>query len=278
MDYEEIAKNIRQKIFRMSFNAGSGHIAPSFSCVEILVALYFKILNINENNLNDENRDRFILSKGHASAALYSILAKKGIIDEKLLDTFCQKNSILGAHPESHLIPGVDVSTGSLGHGLSFGSGIALAGKIDNKDYRTFVLLSDGECQEGSIWEAAAFAAQHKLDHLVAIVDYNKLQSLGRINDILSLEPFCDRWKSFGWSVQEVDGHDISQIIDNLDSLPFTKNKPNILVAHTVKGKGVSFMENVPLWHYRIPSTKEEMEIACNELDIDFTEFEGAFK
>ena len=255
----------------MSCRAGSGHIAPSFSCADILVALYFQILNIDKNHLDDINRDRFILSKGHASAALYSILAEKGIIEKQLLDTFCQKGSVLGAHPESHLIPGVDVSTGSLGHGLSFGSGIALAGKIDHKDYRTFVLLSDGECQEGSIWEAAAFAAQHKLDNLVVIVDYNKLQSLGRTNDILSLEPFCDRWKSFGWEVHEVDGHDISQIVDNLQSIPFIKNKPNILVAHTVKGKGVSFMENVPLWHYRIPSTKEEMKIACEELDIDYT-------
>ena len=278
MEFEDIAKKIRQKIFLTSYRAGSGHIAPSFSCVEILVALYFKILNIDKNNLDDEDRDRFILSKGHASAALYSILAEKGIIDEKLLDTFCQKDGILGAHPESHLISGVEVSTGSLGHGLGFGSGIALAGKIDNKDYRTFVLLSDGECQEGSIWEAAAFAAQHKLDKLVAIVDCNKLQSLGRTNDILSLEPFCDRWRTFGWGVHEVDGHDTSQIVDNLQSIPFIKNKPNILVAHTVKGKGVSFMENIPLWHYRIPSIKNEMEIACKELDIDFTEFEGAFK
>ncbi len=262
----------------MSYRAGSGHIAPSFSCVEILVALYFKVLNIDKNNLNDTNRDRFILSKGHASSALYSILAEKGIIEEKLLDTFCQKDGILGAHPESHLIPGVEVSTGSLGHGLSFGSGMALAGKIDNKNYRVFVLLSDGDCQEGSVWEAAAFASQHKLNTLVAIVDYNKLQSLGRTDEILSLEPFCDRWKSFGWGVKEVDGHDISRIVDNLASLPFTKNKPSVLIAHTVKGKGISFMENVPLWHYRIPKTNEEIEIALRELEIDKNEFEEALK
>lgn len=278
MELEEVAKKIRKKIFLMSYRAGSGHIAPSLSCVEILVALYFKILNINRNNLNDQNRDRFILSKGHASSALYSILAEKGIIDEKLLDTFCQKDGILGAHPEAHFIPGVEVSTGSLGHGLSFGSGMALAGKIDNENYRVFVLLSDGECQEGSVWEAAAFASQHKLNNLVAIVDYNKLQSLGRTDEILSLEPFCDRWKSFGWGVKEVDGHDISQIVDNLDSLPYTKNKPSVLIAHTVKGKGISFMENVPLWHYRIPKTIEEIEIVCKELGIDKKEFEEALK
>lgn len=276
MELEEVAKNIRKKIFLMSYRAGSGHIAPSFSCVEILVALYFKVLNIDKNNLNDTNRDRFILSKGHASSALYSILSEKGIIEEKLLDTFCQKDGILGAHPEAHLIPGVEVSTGSLGHGLSFGDGIALAGKIDNKNYRVFVLLSDGECQEGSVWEAAAFASQHKLDNLVAIVDYNKLQSLGRTDEIISLEPFCDRWKSFGWSVKEVDGHDISQIVDNMGLLPYTKNKPNVLIAHTVKGKGISYMENVPLWHYRIPKTNEEIEIALKELEIDRNEFEEA--
>lgn len=278
MKLEEVAKNIRKKIFLMSYRAGSGHIAPSFSCVEILVALYFKVLNIDKHNLNDENRDRFILSKGHASSALYSILSEKGIIVEKLLDTFCQKDGILGAHPEAHYIPGVEVSTGSLGHGLSFGSGMALAGKIDEKNYRVFVLLSDGECQEGSVWEAAAFASQHKLNNLVAIVDYNKLQSLGRTDEILSLEPFCDRWKSFGWGVKEVDGHDISRIVDNLESIPFTKNKPSILIAHTVKGKGISFMENVPLWHYRIPKTNEEIEIALRELDIDKNEFEEALK
>ena len=278
MELEEIAKNIRKKIFLMSCRAGGGQIAPSFSCVEILVALYFKILNIDKNDLHNENRDRFILSKGHASSALYSILAKRGIIEEKLLDTFCQRGGILGAHPESHSIPGVEVSTGSLGHGLSFGAGMALAGKINNKDYRVFVLQSDGECQEGSVWEAAAFAAHHKLNNLVVIVDYNKLQSLGRTNDILSLEPFCDRWKSFGWSVKEVDGHDISRIIENLESLPYTNNKPNVLIAHTVKGKGISFMENIPLWHYRIPNSKEEIEIALKELGIDRKEFEEGRK
>ncbi len=278
MELELIAKDIRKKIFLMSYHAGSGHIAPSFSCVDILVSLYFKILNFNKNNLNDPNRDRFILSKGHASAALYTILAKKGIIEENLLDTFCQKDGILGAHPEAHLIPGVELSTGSLGHGLSFGSGMALAGKIDNKKYRVFVLLSDGECQEGSVWEAVAFASHHKLDNLVAIIDYNKLQSLGKTNDILSLEPICDRWRSFGWGIKEVDGHDTSQIIDNLESLPYVKNKPNVLIAHTVKGKGISFMENVPLWHYRIPNTREEFEIVCKELEIDKTEFKGVFK
>jgi len=278
MELEEIAKNIRKKIFLMSYRAGSGHIAPSFSCVEILVALYFKILNIDKNNLNDENRDRFILSKGHASSALYSILAKKDIIEEKLLDTFCQKDGILGAHPEAHSIPGIEVSTGSLGHGLSFGSGIALAGKIDNKNYKVFVLLSDGECQEGSVWEAAAFASHHKLDNLVAVVDYNMLQSLGRTNEILSLEPFNDRWKAFGWGVKEVDGHNISKIIENLASLPYTNNKPSVLIAHTVKGKGISFMENVPLWHYRIPNNREEIEIALKELGLDRKEFEEALK
>lgn len=278
MQLEKIARKIRKKIFLMSCKAGSGHIAPSFSCVEILVALYFKVLRLDTNNLKDENRDRFILSKGHASSALYSILGEKGIIEDASLDTFCQAGSALGAHPESHLIPGVELSTGSLGHGLSFAAGIALAGKIDGKDYRVFTLLSDGECQEGSIWEAAMFASQHKLNNLVAIVDYNKLQSLGKVDEILSLEPMEDKWQAFGWEVKNVDGHDASAIVDVLESISISENKPTIVIAHTTKGKGVSFMENVPLWHYRVPSTGEEMATALKELGIDEKEAEGLLK
>lgn len=276
-ELENIAKEIRKKIFIMCFHAGGGHIAPSLSTIELLVALYFKILKIDKNNLKDSNRDRFILSKGHASAALYAILAEKDIIDGNILNTFCQKGSILGGHPEMHLIPGVEASTGSLGHGLSFGAGIAFAGKLDKKDYRVFVLLSDGECQGGSVWEAAMFASHHKLDNLIAIIDHNKLQSLGRVDDIVSLKPFVDKWKAFGWEVRETSGHNISEIVDALDGVPFSKNKPGVLIAHTIKGKGISFMENVPIWHYRLPNA-DEMKIACAELDIDTNELEKVFK
>lgn len=274
----DITKEIRRKILLMCLHAGGGHIAPSLSCVEILVALYFKILRLDKNNYRDDNRDRLILSKGHACAVLYAILAEKGIIDENILNTFCQKDSILGGHPEAHLIPGVEVSTGSLGHGLSFGVGVAFAGKLDKKDYKVFTLLSDGECQEGSVWEAALFAAHHRLDNLIAIIDHNKLQSLDRIDNILSLKPFGDKWESFGWEVREVDGHSISRICDVLASVPFAKGKPSALIAHTTKGKGISFMENAPIWHYRLPSTTEEWEIVCQELDIDKTELEKVFK
>jgi len=277
-DLTNLAKEMRRKVIKMCYRAGGGHVAPSFSSVEILVALYFNILNLDKNNYTDSRRDRFILSKGHAGALLYAILAEKEILDKNILNTFCQKDSILGAHPETHLVPGIELSTGSLGHGLSFGAGIALAGKIDKKDYRVFVLLSDGETEEGQIWEAALFASHHKLDNLIAIVDHNKLQSLGRVEDILSLNPFSDKWRSFGWEVKEVDGHNISQITKTLESIPFTKDKPSVLIAHTIKGKGLSFMENVPIWHYRIPDKKEEWKIVCKELEIDENEFGDVFE
>jgi len=270
-ELENMAQKIRGKIFLMIFHAGGGHIAPALSTVELLVALYFKILRVDKNNYQSDSRDRFILSKGHACAALYAILAEKGIIDEKILNTFCQKGSILGGHPERHLIPGIELSTGSLGHGLSLGAGVAFAGKLDQKDYRVFALLSDGECQEGSIWEAAMFASQHKLDNLIAIVDHNKLQAMGKVEDILSLHPFADKWQAFGWEVREVAGHDISEILDALASIPFAKDKPGVLIAHTTKGKGISFMENVPIWHYRLPN-EDEMKIVLQQLGIEKSE------
>lgn len=278
MSLDDIAKDTRKKIFLMCFHAGGGHIAPSLSCVEILVALYFKILGIDKNNYQDSNRNRFILSKGHASAALYAVLAEKDIIDKSILNTFCQEGSILGGHPEKHLIPGIELSSGSLGHGLSFGAGIALAGKLDRRDYKVFTLLSDGECQEGSIWEAALFASHHELDNLIAIIDHNKLQSLGQIDDILSLKSLGDKWASFGWEVREVDGHDIAQICNVLAPVPFFSDKPSVLIAHTTKGKGISFMENEPIWHYRLPNTTEQLEIVCQELDIDKNELGKVFQ
>lgn len=270
---EKIAKDIRKKIFIMIYKAGSGHIAPSFSCVEILVALYYKILKFDPKNYKSVDRDRFILSKGHACAALYTILAEKGLIEKDKLSTFCKCGSILGGHPETHLVPGVEMSTGSLGHGLSFGAGVAFAGKLDKKDYRVFTLLSDGECQEGNIWEAAMFASHHKLDNLIAIIDKNNMQSLDKTENVLSLQPFADKWKSFGWNVREIDGHNISEIVNALESIPFTKNKPSVVIADTIKGKGISFMENVPIWHYRLPN-KEELKIALKELDINESELE----
>ncbi len=266
---EDIARELRRKVVLMCYHAGGGHIAPSMSCIEIMVTLYYRVLRLDKDNYRNDDRDRFVLSKGHACAPVYAILADKGILDANTLYTMCQKDSVLGGHPETHLVPGIEYSSGSLGHGLSFSAGLAKAAKIDQKDFRVFALLSDGECQEGSTWEAALFAAHHKLDNLTTIVDHNKLQSLDRVENILGLDPFGEKWKSFGWDVKEVDGHDFSQLGNALNSLPFTKDRPGVIIAHTVKGKGISFMENTPIWHYRLPSTREEWTAVCSELDID---------
>jgi len=222
----------------------------------------------DKNNPKDNNRDRFILSKGHASAALYATLAQAGFVGEGVLETFCQPDGKLGGHPDIDSIPGVEATTGALGHGFPFSVGIALSGKIDKKDYRVYTVLGDGECQEGSVWEAAQFAAHHKLDNLTAILDYNKLQAMGKISDILGLEPVARKWDSFNWVVREVNGHDIDKLMEVLSSVPFEKEKPNLVIAHTIKGKGISFMENVPLWHYRLPNEKET-EISLKELGLE---------
>ncbi len=264
---QNIAGEIRRKILKMIAKAGGGHITPAFSIVEILTVLYFEILRVSKNNFTDENRDRFILSKGHGCAALYSTLAQAGFIPESMLDTFCQPESHLGGHPDFQAVPGIEATTGALGHGFPFAIGMALAGKMDKKPYRVFTILGDGECQEGSVWEAAQFAAHHKLDNLVAILDYNKYQAMGKIENILDLEPVRQKWDAFNWAVEEVDGHDISALQKIFHSLPFKQDKPSMIIAHTVKGKGVSYMEDEAIWHYRLPNEKE-MAIAKQELGI----------
>ncbi|MEW6103061.1 MAG: transketolase [bacterium] len=268
LDLYKKAKELRKTIFRTICKGGGGHIPSSLSIVEILTVLYYKILNIDNKNPKDPQRDRFILSKGHGCVALYAILADKGFFDKENLDTFGMRGSILGGHPDMYKIPGVEASTGALGHGFPFGVGIALAGKMDKKKYRVFVLLGDGECQEGSVWEAALFAPQYKLDNLIAIIDYNKLQAIDWVDNIISLKPLVDKWKAFGWETKEVDGHNISEMQDVFFSLPLVYDKPTLIVAHTTKGKGISFMKNVPVWHYRMPN-KEEMAIAFKELGLD---------
>ena len=265
---KDIAAELRKKIFRMALRAGGGHIAPAFSTVEVLTALYFKILKIDAKKPLDDSRDRFILSKGHGCAALYAVLAQAGFIEEKLLDSFCREGGLLGGHPDIQMVPGIEATTGALGHGIVFAAGIALAGKIDEKNYRVFTLVGDGECQEGSVWETAMFASHHRLDNLIAIVDYNKLQALGPISDIMGLEPLKEKWEAFGWAVREVDGHDLKEIVNVLSAVPFEKDKPNLLIAHTVKGKGISFMENVPIWHYRLPE-EEQLAAAFKELGMN---------
>lgn len=264
--YNKIATEIRKKILGMKFKSQSSHIGSALSCVDILTVLYFKILNINPKNSKEENRDRFILSKGHAASALYATLARRGFFSEEMLKDYCQDGCSIASHSTRDCLPGVEVSTGSLGHGLPIGTGMALAGKKDGKKHRVFVLMSDGECDEGSNWEAALFASHHKLDNLIAIIDYNKLQALGKTNEVLNLEPLKEKWASFGWSVEEVNGHDFSKIENTFERVPFKDNKPNLIIAHTIKGKGVSFMENKIEWHYK-SLDNNSFDSAIKELD-----------
>jgi transketolase len=243
----------------------ASHIASSLSIADIVAVLYGDILTFDSLNPGMLSRDRFILSKGHACAAVYAALAELGFISVEELNHFGENFSKMMTHI-NHKVKGVEFSTGSLGHGLPFGTGKALAAKMSGESWRTFVLLSDGELAEGSNWEAALFAAHHQLDNLVAIVDYNKLQSLGSVADTLGIEPLSDKFESFGWSVQEVDGHDHAQLSQVLKHTPWIRNKPSLLIAHTTKGRGVSFMENKVEWHYRTPSAIQ-LEIALMELE-----------
>ncbi|NOZ25645.1 MAG: transketolase [Nitrospirae bacterium] len=257
--YEETARRVRKSVLDMIHKTRSPHIGPSFSVVEILVALYFRHLNTSSGN----DRDRFILSKGHACPALYAVLHEKGFISREELDGFAVNGGTLEQHPVRDPGRAIEASTGSLGHGLSIAAGMALAARVDRGEYRVYVLLSDGELNEGSVWEAVMFAGHHRLHNLIALVDYNRMQALGRTRDIIGLEPLGEKWEAFGWHVQEVDGHDFGALFDALDSL--SGRKPNVLIMHTVKGKGVSFMENDVLWHYRSPDDNE-YERALKEL------------
>lgn len=268
---EEKAKELRRTIFKTICNGGGGHLPASFSIVELLTVLYFSVLRIDPNNPADPNRDRFILSKGHAGVALYAVLAEKGFFDKRHLDTYGKRGTILGGHPDMYKVPGVEASTGALGHGFPFAVGMALAGKMDKRDYRVFTILGDGECQEGSIWEAALFAPKHKLDNLTVIIDYNKFQAMDLLEKIIPLEPLAEKWRAFGWEVAEVDGHNIPLLQNLFRSPPLSENKPTLVIAHTVKGKGISFMENVPIWHYRMPNPKE-LEAGCRELGMELAE------
>lgn len=260
------ARWVRRQVLKMCIAAGAGHIAPAFSCIEILVALYYgNILHFKPKRLRWKGRDRFILSKGHGCAALYAILADLGFFSVSELKSFCQAGSRLGGHSESN-VPGIEVFTGSLGHGFSIGAGMALAAKLDRKKYITVVLLGDGECQEGSVWEAAMFAAHHRLNNFVAIVDRNKLQAIDYTEEAVRLEPFPKKWESFGWEVRIVDGHSIEEIISAFDGVRYRRsNRPLAIIALTTKGKGISFMENKPVWHYRVPAGKE-LKIVWKEL------------
>lgn len=261
----DLSLKIRKHALRMTSEGNSSHIGSVLSSADILAVLYGKILNLDPKNPKYANRDRFILSKGHAGAGVYAALAEKGFIPTELLKEHYKNGSILSGHVSHKGVPGVELSTGSLGHGLGVGTGMALAAKKDNKKHNVYVLLSDGECDEGSNWEAIMFASHHNLSNLFAIIDYNKLQSLTSISETLELEPFFDKWESFGWNVFEVDGHDHAEMIKTLSQKRINE-KPTCLIAHTTKGKGISFMENKVLWHYR-SANEDELQLATMELD-----------
>lgn len=259
------AKHIRIRSMEMIQEARSSHLGSVFSAAEILSVLYGRVLTLRPNEPDWSERDRFVMSKGHAAAGLYVALAARGFIDSDRLDTFYQDGGSLAGHVTHKGVAGVEVSTGSLGHGLPLAIGLALGGDRRGEEWRTFCLLSDGECDEGSTWEAALFAGAKRLGRVVAIVDYNKIQSLGRVEDVLSLEPFADKWKSFGWEVTEVDGHDVEALTQAFAGRS-REGRPRCVLAHTIKGKGVSFMEDTVLWHYRSPQD-EEFALARAELD-----------
>lgn len=254
---EQFAQEIRRAVFDMIHKAGGGHIAPSLSCADILAVLYQEILQLSSEFPNVPERNRFILSKGHASAALFAVLALKGFFPQEWLADFCRFDSPLGGHPDMHKVPGVEASTGSLGHGLPFGVGVAFANRKTYPSCRVWVLLGDGECQEGSIWESALFAAHHNLGNLNVIVDANGLQAMGPVSEILDLDSLVAKWSAFGWECCEVDGHNHENLLRTFREFSRPKNCPGAIIARTVKGKGISFMENEPLWHYRQTSAEE---------------------
>lgn len=260
----DLARQIRIHAIKMVAQSNSSHIGSSLSMADILAVLYTNILRVDPKQPDWTKRDRFILSKGHAATGLYATLALCGFFPMAWLEQFCQAGSPLLGHV-SHHVPGVELSTGSLGHGLPVGCGMALADKREKKLSRVFVILSDGECDEGSNWEAALFAAHHKLDNLVVIVDANRLQGFGRVDEVLKLEPFAEKWRAFRWTVREVNGHDHHALRILLNHLPFEPNNPNLVLAHTVKGKDVSFMEDQLAWHYKSPNP-EQLSQALKEL------------
>ena len=261
---KNLAKKIRQHALEMTSEGKSSHIGSIFSMADILAVLYEDTMNYDSSNPNWHLRDRFILSKGHAGAGVYAVLAEKGFFSTDLLKNHYKNGSIFSGHVSHKGIPGVEFSTGSLGHGLGVAVGMSLAAKKDRLKHRVYTLISDGECDEGSNWEAIMFASHHKLDNLIAIVDYNKLQSIKSPKETLNLEPFSEKWKSFGWEVVEIDGHNHHEIISALGSGSQSK-KPKCVIAHTTKGKGVSFMENSVLWHYR-SAQGAEFDMAMKEL------------
>ena len=264
-ELEKMAVIIRCDIIDMICTAAAGHPGGSLSAADVVTALYFRIMRIDPENPGWPERDRFILSKGHACPVWYAALAERGYFDKSHLKTLRQMGSILQGHPDMRKTPGIDMTAGSLGHGLSAGLGMALSGKLQQKDYHVFVIIGDGESQEGSIWEASMAAPNFKLDNLTAILDYNHLQNDYSVDDIMPIHPAVDKWQAFGWHVLDIDGHDMAQVVAALEEAKSHKGKPTMIIANTVKGKGVSYMENVCEWHGRAPC-QEEADQALEEL------------
>lgn len=255
------SKYLRSLVVRCLLGGGRGHMGSAMSLIEILRVLYDEVANINYKNYKNKNRDRVILSKGHGCLALYAMLADKRFFKMKNLDNASKYNSILGGHPEKDKVKGVEASTGSLGHGVSIGVGLALAAKLQERKYKVFVIVGDGEINEGSVWEAALAASKHNLNNLKIIIDYNKIQSYGFTKEVLNLEPLKEKWKSFGFEVSEVNGHNTREIKKNLKKFKYKNSKkPSVTICHTIKGKGFSFAENNPLWHHKNNFSDEEIQ------------------
>lgn len=266
-ELEAVSRKVRGKVLEMSHRAQTPHLGSALSCVDILVAAYWGVLRIDPGNPKKPDRDRFIFSKGHAVMALYSALAHRGFFPLADLDRFNEEGGHLPEQPSPGCVPGLEVATGSLGHGLPLGLGMALAGRIQKIPYRVFVLMSDGECNEGSVWEAALQAPARGLENVGIIIDYNRWQATGRTEEISALAPLVDKWRSFGWNASEVDGHDFSALVGALGSVPDGSGRPVAIVARTVKGKGVSFMEDDNNWHYKSPNA-QELERALKGLGL----------
>jgi len=257
---DERSRDLRRIVVSTLESGKRAHLGSAMSILEIIRVLYDDFLKIDPTNTQDIERDRFILSKGHGCLAQYVVLADKGFFDKKELLTFCKTDSILGGHPEYGKIPGVEASTGALGHGMSIGVGMALAAKIKKRKNRVTVILGDGEINEGSIWEAAMSASKHKLSNLTIIIDYNKIQSYGFVSEVLNPEPMAEKWTSFGFVVKEINGHDIIELRNTLSQLPLNNNKPSALICHTIKGKGFPFAENNPSWHHKSNLSDAEIQ------------------
>jgi transketolase len=267
-ELERIARTIRARIIETSHRTNTPHLGSCLSCVDILVAAYFSALRIDRSKPRDPARDRFILSKGHGAAALFQVLALRGFYPESMLDTYGQDGSLFAEHPPApEYLPGIEAATGSLGHGLPLGLGMALSARIQGLNYNVISLLSDGECNEGSIWEAAMMASAQRVERIAVVIDFNKWQATGRSEEILAISPLVDKWRAFGWNACETDGHDVAALVRLIRNVPDGSGKPVAIIAHTVKGKGVSFMEDDNNWHYRIPNA-EEVAAAKRELGV----------